>query len=153
MKGIISLLIIFLLLAGVLYFIRSRKDLKKTATKDNNSIEALRKAGDAHKGHDTESEIKAKYSDSFSKISSIVNEFDPCGLIQLGTPLDEYDCLTALILSYHQEKKSREEIKEMIIHEIEFHFECLDLSVIKEPYKTKFYNALDNLLEKLQYIA
>ncbi len=55
-------------------------------------------------------ELKAKYKKDFHKISLLVNEFDPCGLIEGGAPLDEYDCLTNHILSSICNKIPRPEI-------------------------------------------
>ena len=44
-------------------------------------------------------ELKAKYKQDFKKVSSLINEFDLCGLIKGGAPSEEYDCLTDQILS------------------------------------------------------
>ena len=92
-------------------------------------------------------DLKIKYENDFNKIRLHVNEFDPIGLIKGGAPIDEYDCLTNKILSNLYNKKSREEIKQIIIHEVEDHFGADDLTELKEPYKTKFNNALELLLD------
>ncbi len=100
--------------------------------------------------HHSNSELKLKYKDHFHKISIFVNEFDPCGLIHGGAPEDEYDCLTGKLLSAAYANKSRNEIKNIIFHEIEHHFGTPDLTLLKEPYKTKFYNGTEILIDKIQ---
>ena len=91
-----------------------------------------------------------EYKNDFNKIRTLVNEFDPCGLIKIGAPLDEYDCLTNHLLSSHYNKTSRIEIKKLILHEIEYHFGTPDLNEIQEPYKTKFYQDIEILLDKVE---
>jgi len=90
-----------------------------------------------------------KYKVEYKKAASLVNDFDPCGFIHLGAPLDEYDFLTNKIISYKQENKTKDEIKNMIIYEIEHHFGCMEVSTLKEPLKARFHKNLDELLHKL----
>ncbi len=94
--------------------------------------------------------LKQKYKTEFAAMTALVNTFDPCGLIEGGAPPDEYDCLTEKLVSSVYNKKSRQEIKDLIIHEIEHHFGTPDLTVLTEPYKTQFYNDLDNLLTNIE---
>lgn len=98
----------------------------------------------------TKPELKQKYKDDFAKVTLLVNEFDACGFIKIGAPSDEYESLVNKILAHIYDNKTREEIKKMIIHEIEFYFGCLDLSVMKEPYLANFHNDLDRLLDNLE---
>ena len=97
-------------------------------------------------------DLTIKYKKDFNKIRLYVNVFDPIGLIKGGAPVDEYDCLTNKILSSIYNKKSREEIKQIIIHEIEDHFGDDNLIGLKEPYKTKFNKALELLLDNSERV-
>jgi|SRR5665647_3612628 len=94
-----------------------------------------------------EKELKQRYKVDFANLTEIVNSFDPCGLIEGGAPTDEYDCVTQQLLSSIYNKKTRQEMKDMILHELKHHFGTPDLATLDEPYKTKFYNSLDNLLD------
>jgi len=94
-------------------------------------------------------ELNLKYKRDFKKVSLIVNEFDFCGLIKGGAPIDEYDCLTSQVLSSFYKKRPRLEIRDLIIHEIEDHFGTHDVDEIKEPFKTKLYSTLDTFLDKI----
>ena len=82
--------------------------------------------------------LKQKYRTDFATLTELVNSFDPCGLISGGAPSDEYDCLTQQLLSSVYSIKTREEMKELILHEIEHHVGTPDLATLEEPYKTQF---------------
>mgnify|MGYP001792177002 FL=1 len=92
----------------------------------------------------------AKYKDDFKKVTSILNEFDLCGLIEGGAPSDEYDCLTNQILSSVYKKNTRSQIKKQIIHELIYHFGTLNSNEPQEPYKTKLDLTLDKLLDRME---
>ena len=94
--------------------------------------------------------LKEKYKQDYKKVSSLVNEFDPCGLIKGGAPDDEYDCLTDQILSSFYKKQSRSDIKAFIINELVHHFGTLDSLNSLEPYKTNLDLMLDSLLDKIE---
>ena len=94
--------------------------------------------------------LKQKFNTDFGKVRNFINEFDPCGLIYSGAPIDEYDCLTSKLLSSFYNGRSRTEIKDLILHEIEHHFGTPDLEVLDEPYKTNFYNDIKILIDKLE---
>ena len=98
------------------------------------------------KKHKTD--LKYKFKQDFSKAQEFVNEFDPCGLIRGGAPIDEYDCLTHQLLSYIYNCRTRTKIKDLILHEIEHHFEVLE--TLEEPYKTNLYNDIEILIDKLE---
>lgn len=99
--------------------------------------------------HSHKLDLKFKLKDDFNKVQELVNSFDPCGLIDSGAPIDEYDCLTNQILSAINTGKTRTEIHNLILHEIEFHFGTPDLETLVEPYKTEFYTDLEILIDKL----
>ena len=94
--------------------------------------------------------LKQKYKTEFAAMTELVNTFDPCGLIEGGAPPDEYDCLTEKLLSSVYNNKTRQEMKDLIRHEIEHHFGTPDLTVLAESDKTQFYNDLDNLLNGIE---
>jgi hypothetical protein len=85
----------------------------------------------------------------FNKIRAIVNEFDPCNLIHFGAPLDEYDDLTNLIISHYQDKKSKVELKTIIIDRIENYFGCLELVSMNLENKTRFMRDLEIILNEI----
>jgi len=100
--------------------------------------------------HTENSDLKTKYKVDFEKVQSFVNEFDPCGFIHFGAPIDEYDCLTNQLLSAAYVGKTRNEIKDLILHEIEHHFGTPDFEILDEPHQTNFYNDIEILIDKLE---
>jgi len=100
------------------------------------------------KKHKTD--LKHKFKQDFNQVQKFVNEFDPCGLISGGAPIDEYDCLTHQLLSAVYNGKTKTEIKDLILHEIEHHFETPDFETLKESCKTKLYNDIESLIDKLE---
>ena len=97
---------------------------------------------------DTE-HIKAKYQLDMDVVRSLVNKFDPCGLINAGAPSDEYDCMNGGVLRMVYDGKPRQEIKDYMVNEIEHHFGTPDLSVLDEPYKAEFFRDLDKVIDGL----
>lgn len=95
-------------------------------------------------------ELKEKYKTDFAIMTEFVNSFDLCGFIEGGAPSDEYDCLTQQLLSSLYNNKTRQEMKDLILHEIKYHFGTPDLTTLDEPYKTQFYNDLDKFLDNLK---
>ena len=91
-------------------------------------------------------EIKKKYKTNFAVLAKLVNSFDPCGLIKGGAPSDEYDCLTEQILSSIYNKKSTQEIKELIIHKVNCHFEM----PVEEKHKAKFNDSIDKFIVDIE---
>jgi hypothetical protein len=97
-----------------------------------------------------EKNLKDKYNHDFKKVRRFVNEFDPCGFIHFGFPEDEYDCLTNHLLSYVYKSKSRDEIRFLVLYEIDHHFGTPDRTIMVEPYRTQFYDDIETLLNKLE---
>jgi len=91
-------------------------------------------------------ELKSKYKKDFAALTELVNAFDPCGLIKVGAPLDEYDCLTQQLLSYIYNKRTRQEIKELIIKEVDEHF---GMPVEKE-HEVKYHIQIDTFIDTLK---
>ena len=52
-------------------------------------------------------ELKDKYKKDFEQVQTAMNEFDPCGLIALESPVDEYDYLTIRLWDYDIVKNQR----------------------------------------------
>ena len=90
--------------------------------------------------------LKSKYKKDFATLTKLVIAFDPCGLIFGGAPLDEYDCLTQQLLSSIYNGKTRLEIKEQIIYEVDHHF---DMPVSKE-YEAQFHKDIDKFIDTLK---
>jgi hypothetical protein len=93
--------------------------------------------------------LKQKYKTDFATLTGLINSFDPCGLISGDAQSDEYDCMTQQLLSSLSNNKTRLEMKDLILHEIEHHFGTPDLETLEEPYKSQFYNDLDKFLDNL----
>lgn len=91
-------------------------------------------------------ELKAKYKTDFATLTKLVNSFDPCGLIEGGAPPDEYNCLTEKILSSIYKKKTAQEIKELIIHEVDHHFEM----PVEVKHKAKFNDSIDKFIMSIE---
>jgi hypothetical protein len=96
------------------------------------------------------SDIKAKYQRDMDVVRALMNQYDPCGLINAGAPSDEYDCMNGGVLRMVYDKKPRQEIREYMVHEIEHHFGTPDLSVLDEPYKSEFFRDLDEVLDGVE---
>lgn len=92
------------------------------------------------------SELKNKYKVEFEKVRKLTNEFDPCGFIKSGAPIDEYESLINILLSSHYNNKSKEEIKIKLIDELENYYG------MEKPENEKgineFYNGIESLITK-----
>jgi flagellar motor component MotA len=55
-------------------------------------------------------------------VKELINEFDPCGLIALEAPDDEYGCLTNQMVNMIIKGTSINEIKNLIVDEMKNHF-------------------------------
>jgi hypothetical protein len=95
-------------------------------------------------------ELKSKYKQDFKIVSSLINEFDLCGIIKGGAPSDEYHFLTDQILSYLYKKQSRSEIKRLIKNELVNHFGILDSMESSKRYNSQLNQTLDSLLNKIE---
>lgn len=97
-------------------------------------------------------ELKDKYKKDFEQVRTAMNEFDPCGLIALDSPADEYDYLTNKVLELRHRKESRDKIKETILFELKNYF-GEDIESFEKPYNTKFFHALDRFLDDTQNVG
>lgn len=97
-------------------------------------------------------ELKDKYRKDYEELRTAINEFYPCGLIALESPIDEYDYLTNKVLGLRHRGESRDKIKETILIELTDYF-GEDITSLKEPYKTKFYQALEKFLADSENIG
>jgi hypothetical protein len=95
-------------------------------------------------------ELRTRYKQDFKKVSTLVNQLDPCGIIKGGAPPNEYDCLTDKILSCYYKNQPRSEIKKDIIHELVFHFGTLDSTAPTDPDKNRLEEMLELLLDKIE---
>ena len=92
--------------------------------------------------------LKAKYKQDFARLQTLINEFDPCGLIASGSPVDEYDCLTDKILGLKHRGESKEKMRTLVLGELSGHF-GIDFDSVKDSYKIKFDQALEEYLIKV----
>jgi hypothetical protein len=98
-------------------------------------------------------ELKKEYLIKFNIIQKLLNEFDPCDFFLLDGGWDnEYDCLTPKILSMKLNNKNDEEIRNMILNELENHFGVPDIESMKENMRKLFFEDLDNFIKKLNVI-
>jgi hypothetical protein len=98
-------------------------------------------------------ELKHKYLSELQTVRQLVNTFDPSGFIEAGCPDDEYDALNQQILSFIYSNKPRQDIRDLILNEVQNYYGSPDLTVLEEPYKTQFYSDLDAMLDKLATIT
>jgi len=97
-------------------------------------------------------ELKDKYKRDFERLRALVNVFDPCRLIALGAPVDEYDYLTNQVLGLQYKGESRDKIKETILFILADYF-GQNIESLEEPHKTECYMALEKLLDETQNIG
>ena len=97
-------------------------------------------------------EIKKKFDNDFKKVRTLVNAFDPIGLTAGGSPFDEYDFLTNKILSKKYNKATRNELRIVIINEIEKQFGVECINELKNLYKTRFDKNIATLLDGVDSI-
>jgi hypothetical protein len=80
----------------------------------------------------------------FLIVQKIINEFDPCGLIEAGAPIDEYEFMTNKILSFVYNKKNFEEVTQNISKELVENF-GLDIS---ESNSEKLRHEIEEVMVK-----
>jgi hypothetical protein len=98
-------------------------------------------------------DIKIKFKNDFKIIQQLINLLDPCGLVKGGAPIDEYDCLTTQILSGLYQNKSKQEIADSIINELDHHFGTIDKSKLNDSFKLKLDRFIDEIKTKISPAA
>ena len=94
---------------------------------------------------------KEKYDSAYAEVKALINEFDPCGLIEIGAPDDEYDYLTHSLIDLLNEGVTIKTIKDLTIGEMQNHFR---VNVPKaEPYFYKFYTNLNDFAVKVRQLG
>lgn len=58
------------------------------------------------------------------ELRTLVNEWDPLGLISVGCPEDEYECLVGPLMRRLEEGVSREDVASFLAREFREHFGC-----------------------------
>ena len=66
--------------------------------------------------------LSAALRQRFVELRALVNIWDPIGLIALGLPEDEYDCIVGPVLRLLESHKSRHEIASYLDCEMSEHF-------------------------------
>ncbi len=95
-------------------------------------------------------DAKLKYKHDFATLTQLLNSFDLCGLIRGGAPEDEYNCLTEKLLSSVYNGRTREEMQELIVHEMEHHFGSPDETRLTETGRKKFNKKIEELINEIE---
>lgn len=97
-------------------------------------------------------QLRQRYRDDFAKMRTLINEFDPCSFINGGAPEDEYDNLTQKTLSHIYLGKTRDEIKRMIMSDLESYYGCVDETMFQEnrEFERQFKADFETFLGKLE---
>lgn len=66
--------------------------------------------------------VKRELRQRSLELRSLVNEWDPIGLIAAGAPLDEYECVTGPLLRMLEERAGTETIANYLATEFAEHF-------------------------------
>ena len=66
--------------------------------------------------------VKTLYGDKFLKLRSIVNKYDPVGLISSGAPQDEYEPEVTTIITKLNSNLSENEVYDLVFNEFDFWF-------------------------------
>jgi hypothetical protein len=98
-------------------------------------------------------DLKVKFKKDFTLVQDLFNSFDPCGLIQGGAPVDEYNCLTTQILSGLYQNIPKEELADLIITELDQHFGTIDKSKIKDRFMYELDRFIDETKTKISPAA
>lgn len=77
--------------------------------------------------------LKQKHTGLYPQAKTLVNTWDPVGLIGGGAPSDEYDCITLQLLEMLEQGKQADQIYEFIIQELYDHF-GRGLNSVKEEH-------------------
>jgi len=97
-----------------------------------------------------ENPSKEKYKLNFEIIRKLLNEFDPCSLMKLGAPIDEYDDLVNKILSDSYNNKTKLETTDSLLYEIQNHY---GLNIPKEEienFRLEIENFLSEAFNKIK---
>lgn len=91
---------------------------------------------------------KSKYKSNFKNIQKIINDFDVCGFIKSGSPIDEYENLTNILLSSIYNNKPKLETQTEIINEIENYYGMG--KIVNEESLQKLKTEIGNLINKTE---
>ncbi|AIG30895.1 hypothetical protein IA01_10655 [Flavobacterium psychrophilum] len=88
---------------------------------------------------------RTKYKSDFNKIQNLVNDFDICGFVKSGSPVYEYENLTNILLSLIYNNKSKLEIENELINEIENYYgmKNIENEISSEKLKTEIENLIN----------
>jgi hypothetical protein len=94
--------------------------------------------------------MEKNYKLIFDNVRELVNEWDPCSLIDSGAPNDEYDALTNKFLSGLINKTNSELIKDEIIDLLGNYYGMPIIEEIDEENKNKFNSEVEKMIEKIK---
>jgi hypothetical protein len=84
---------------------------------------------------DRQKSLKDAYGELYVKVSRLVHEADPIGLIAIGTPMDEYDVEVGTILPRLREATSARDVQR-IVHEEFVHWFSAEIAGLPKVYAT-----------------
>jgi hypothetical protein len=94
-------------------------------------------------------EESRNYKADFLIAQKVMNEYDPCGLIESETPSDEYDFMTNKVLSFVYNKKNLDETIQAILRELIDNFGIEILENDSQKLKSDIEEVLINVLIEL----
>ena len=92
---------------------------------------------------------RTKYKSDFNKIQNLVNDFDICGFVKSGSPIDEYENLVNILLSSIYNNKSKLEIENKLINEIENYYGMKNIET--EISSEKLKAEIEKLINKAEF--
>lgn len=85
------------------------------------------------------------YLEDFASMRTLVNEWDPAGLIDCGAPKDEYDGLVTRLMSLAYRTTTEEELTRFLVNHVAQYF-AYDLSVIDvQAFSARLLTWFENL--------
>lgn len=81
-------------------------------------------------------------------LTKLVNEWDPIGLIEIGAPEDEYDCIVPQILTFLRKGMRYDDLLDFYMGDMSDHFGFSIMSV-PEPYRSDIIKRTKESLIKI----
>ena len=89
------------------------------------------------------------YKADFLIVQKVINEFNPCGLVENGSPSNEYDFMTNKVLSFVYNKNNIDETLQAILRELIDNFGLDILENDSQKLKSDIEEVLINVLIEL----
>lgn len=88
----------------------------------------------------------SEFKNRFGVIREIVNRWDPCNLISVGAPEDEYDTLTFKLLSGFENKLNLHDQKEDILKLLDEYYGGPSMLELSTENQIKLVKEIDHVL-------